>query len=381
MKLFYWCPIFTKVATEKAVINSALSISKYSKKKITPYLIDVIGEWEDTKYDFFKNEIKIHHLLKFKIIKYLPKLGYLKSRFSYLIIFILSVFKLHSFLKNERPEFLIIHLLTSIPLMLLLIFKYKTKFILRISGLPKLNFFRKLLWKLISKKIYYVTTPTFKTKNFLIDKNIFNKSKIRYLPDPVLNIKNTPKRNSNLNFKNRQSKRNKLIAIGRLTKQKNFEFLINAFSEIHKDFPNTTLLILGDGEEKEKLKSQISDLNLDNKISLQGYKKNIFYHLYHSDIFIMTSLWEDPGFVLIEAGYANNIILSSDCPNGPNEILDDGKNGYLFKSNSLIDFKLKFSQIQNSNETKLYEKKILLKKKIKDFTIYNHYKILSSLII
>ena len=68
-------------------------------------------------------------------------------------------------------------------------FYSKTKFILRISGLPKLNFFRKNIWRVLSKNLYLVTCPTQGTLNQLIHLNIFEKNKIFLLEDPVLNIK------------------------------------------------------------------------------------------------------------------------------------------------------------------------------------------------
>ena len=84
---------------------------------------------------------------------------------------------LKKLIDKEKPDFLIIHLITSLPLILLIFFNFNTKFILRISGMPKLNFFRKVLWKLISKKIYLVTCPTITTLNYLIS------LKYRYLKE------------------------------------------------------------------------------------------------------------------------------------------------------------------------------------------------------
>ena len=54
----------------------------------------------------------------------------------------------------------------------------------------------------------------------------------------------------------------------------------------------------------------------------------------NSEIFILSSLWEEVGFVMIEAAICNSYIISSDCPNGPKEFLNNGKNGILFKNNS-----------------------------------------------
>ena len=122
------------------------------------------------------------------------------------------------------------------------------------------------------------------------------------------------------------------------------------------------LLIIGDGENKKKLKDQIQRLNLNDKVFLVGFKKNIYDYLKNSKMFILPSLWEDPGFVLVEAGYMNLSILSSDCPNGPKELLDNQKNGFLFKTNSLKSFIENFELIENSNKDIIKKKKYLLKK-------------------
>ena len=56
MKLYYWCPFFSNIATEKAVINSIVSIKKFSHNKIDPLLLDVIGEWDLKKNDLEKKK-------------------------------------------------------------------------------------------------------------------------------------------------------------------------------------------------------------------------------------------------------------------------------------------------------------------------------------
>jgi len=156
--------------------------------------------------------------------------------------------------------------------------------------------------------------------------------------------------------------------------------MIKAFYELNKEYPKLSLIILGEGEQRKKLTKMIKKFNLQEKIFLMGYKKNIYEYLDKAKIFILSSLWEDPGFVLVEAGLANKIILSSDCPNGPSELLDNGKNGFLFKRNSMLDFLNKFREIQSSKENLIFQKKLSFKKKIKEYTLLNHYKILSSII-
>ena len=382
MKIYYWSPFFSNIATEKAVINSIDSINRYSNKKISASLLETIGEWKNQEKKILEKKINVKRISDFNLIKYLPKFGFIKSRISYLVVFLFTVYKLHRFLKTEKPDFLIIHLMTFIPLILLLFFNYKTKFILRISGFPKLNFLRINFWKFVGKKIFLITTPTKTTLELLQSSRIFDFDQLKYLPDPILDVKEIEKMKKEESFIEKEiSKKKTIISIGRLTKQKNFQFLINAFSIIQKKNSELNLCILGEGEDRTKLERQIKNLDLTDKVFLLGNKKNIYNYLKNSDIFILPSLWEDPGFVLIEAGYMNKLIISSDCPNGPKELLENGKNGFLFKSNSLDNFLSEFNNLKNCDENIIKNKKISFKKKIKEFTLLNHYKVLKSILI
>lgn len=357
MRVFYWCPFISNVATINAVIYSALSLKKFSNKKIDPVIINSLGEWHE-KTELDHNNIKKINFFKINIIKYLPKLGFLRSRFSYIIVFFLTVVKLHNVLKKEKPEYLIVHLITYVPLFLLFFFNYKTKIILRISGYPKLNIFRKFYWNLISNKIHLVTAPTKLTMEYIKKQKIFSENKIVFLPDPAIYVKKINNLiKQKIDLPKDISKENSIISIGRLTKQKNQIFLIKNFPNLLKKYKDLNLFILGDGECKNILQKEIDRNNLNSKVFLLGHIKNIFPFIKNSKMFILTSRWEDPGFVLIEAAYMNKTVLSSDCPNGPKEILNNEKNGFLFESNSKASFLKKFDEIQKS------EKSVLLKKK------------------
>ena len=150
-EVYYWSPCLTEVGTYKSTINSAISLAKYSNKQYSVKIINTCGEWDSQKDLFKKHKIELINL-GFNYFKFLPKTGFLKSRFSYLIIFILSFFPLMKLIRKEKPHFLIIHLLTVLPLFIEYLKKNKTKIVLRISGFPKLNFFRKMIWKISSEK-------------------------------------------------------------------------------------------------------------------------------------------------------------------------------------------------------------------------------------
>ena len=150
-KIFYWSPFLSPIATSRAVINSASSLIKFSQNYESS-ILNFFGEFNLYKDEIEKKNIKLLSCYKFKFSKYLPYHGKIKSRVSFIIFFILGFFPLRKIIKQNNPEFLVIHLITSLPLILLLLFDFKTKFILRVSGLPKMNFVRRNLWKLALKK-------------------------------------------------------------------------------------------------------------------------------------------------------------------------------------------------------------------------------------
>ena len=333
--IFYWSPCLNPVGTVKSTLNSAVSTMRYSGDKFEVTLINSCGEWDPYLEYLDKTNIKVVNF-KNKFFKYLPKKGYIKSRFSYLIIFFFCFIPLLKLLNRSKPDFLIAHLITSLPLIIMKFFKFKTKFILRISGMPKLNFFRKNFWKYISNDIYFVTCPSMELKLKLLEINLFNKNKLYFLPDAIIDInKFISQTKEKINNFDDFKKKRLIFAAGRLTKQKNFSYLIDEFASFCEKNEQFILLILGDGEEKKSLKKKIIEKKLQDKVYLIGYVDNVFKYFKKGEIFIVSSLWEDPGFVMIEAALSNLFVISSNCPNGPKEFLNHGKNGILFENNKI----------------------------------------------
>jgi hypothetical protein len=188
-KIFYWSPFTTsKIATVKAVINSAASLNKFSKKNhFKTCIIDAVHEWKDFENEIKEKNIELIYLNKDTFFNSFTKDGFMRSRIAYWYIFFKSFFPLIKVLQEKKPDYLIIHLITSLPLFLFTFKNFQSKLILRISGLPKMTFFRKLLWKLAVKNIYKITCPTYATyKN--LSKFEFLREKLCVLSDPILNI-------------------------------------------------------------------------------------------------------------------------------------------------------------------------------------------------
>ena len=368
-KIYYWSPYLTRVGTYKATINSLIGFAKYSKN-YEVHIINSCGEWNEAKNYLLNNNIKLINL-KYNYFRYLPKTGFLKSRLSFVLIFLTSIIPLIKLIINHKPDYLVTHLVSSLPLILIRILDTKTKLILRISGYPKLNFLRKLIWKFTSKKIHLVTCPSIELIKQLKEKRIFDENKLNFLPDPILNIKNILSKIKDGDTKDIDEANEYFISVGRLTKQKNFDYLIKEFQKFQKIHTSYKLLIFGDGEYEKKLNKLIINLDLENKVFLKGYSNNIYKYMKNAKAFILSSLWEDPGFVIVEAAMCNLFIISSDCKNGPSEILEYGKGGILYKSNQ--DNALFDALIKYINNEKKEIKKINVKKNIKKYSIFRHY--------
>ena len=373
-KNYFWSPhIDPQIATLKSVSNSLNSLTRYEKKSKN-FLINVFGEWDEYN---FQNIDKID-LTSSKNLKNRKFKGFINSRFLYLSIFFSSYFSLKKILIKNKPDFLIIHLITSIPILLFIFNKFKTELILRISGYPKLNFFRFWLWKIASNKIKYVVCPTMETKDFLLKKKIFNKEQLIFIPDPILNIKK-------INILKKEKLETKFekpfyLSVGRFTKQKNHIFLINFFSENLQYLENYKLVIIGQGELERDYYKIIKDKKLDNKIEILGYKKNIFNYLYNAKCVISCSLWEDPGFIMIESACVGTPIISSDCPSGPKEFIGKNENGFIFNSNDKVSFKKALDDFIISSKDSINKKLINAKKRSKLYTCFYNSKKLSNII-
>ncbi len=373
MKILIWAPFINKVGTTTNVINSIVALKKFSKKnEYSIDLIDVFGEWSEYKF----KDIRINklQLLNNKFIYQSKKDGFLRSRFFTLLIFFYSIIPLAKLLKKNNYDFIMAHLITSLPILLLSFLKIKTKLILCIAGFPKLTFFRSFFWKFFQKSINKIICPSKEAEDLFIKNLIFNRDKLFVIKDPHINIKKIIKKKNSNNDNLIQLPDDFIIAIGRLTIQKNYIFLLNAFKNILKEKNNLNLVIIGDGEDRKKIEKKILELEIKNKVFLLGYQSNIYAYLKKARCYISTSNWEGgPGLATLDAAFLNIPIICSNCRSGRKEFIGNNERGYIFDVNNLSSLLSQFDNFFNENQKELKNKLINSKKEVRNFTLFRYF--------
>lgn len=119
-----------------------------------------------------------------------------------------------------------------------------------------------------------------------------------------------------------------IVGVGRLTQQKNFSLLLDAFARVAKQ-KSVRLILVGEGPLLGDLKQQALSLGIADKVSFAGFQPNPLPFMNRASVLVMSSLFEGFGNVLVEALACGTPVVSVDCPYGPAEILEDGKYGRL----------------------------------------------------
>jgi len=151
------------------------------------------------------------------------------------------------------------------------------------------------------------------------------------------------------------------IAVGRLEKEKGFDLLIDAWKVVKKKHPEWILNIFGEGSLHDSIRKQIDDLNLADSIFLKKPVSNIAEKYIESSIFILSSRNEGFGLVLLEALALGVPVVSFNCNFGPEELIEDGQNGFLVETgNTEILAKKIITLIENENVRKKFSERALI---------------------
>ena len=320
--------IFSPTIEDGGVEKNLFNISNFFSKKIAN--IFLITANTDKKKKFNKG------------IKFLSPNNYYwihKSRFLKTLV---CIFLFINFFINNKKDITIFSFNSNLYAIIIGIL-FGCKVIVRSNTSPlsySYNIIKKIIFKYVLKFADKIIVNSVAFKNQM--KKEFNlNSKCIYNPLENINIINK-KANEKINFNFFRKKDLNIISIGRLVKQKDHLTLLKAMELLKNDI-KYKLLIVGDGEEEEKLKNYIMINSLKN-IKIISYKKNPYPYIKKSDLFILSSVNEGLPNALIEAMALKKFIISSDCLTGPREILLNEKYGFLFKVKNYKQLSLKIKK-------------------------------------
>ena len=124
-----------------------------------------------------------------------------------------------------------------------------------------------------------------------------------------------------------------VLAVGRLHEQKGFDLLLEAWQPIEKHYPEYTLRIVGEGPKRAELEAQIENLHLQH-VSLAGRAADMAKEYAVASLFVLSSRYEGLPLALIEAMWCDTPCVAFDCPQGPAELLADGR-GWLVENGNV----------------------------------------------
>ena len=154
-----------------------------------------------------------------------------------------------------------------------------------------------------------------------------------------------------------------ILTVGRLVTQKDHASLIKAFALLPKDI-NTKLVILGEGPLRAELEALVTQLKLDGRVLLPGFMVDPYPWFQSADLFVLSSLWEGFGNVIVEAFECGLPVVSTNCPSGPAEILDDGQFGKLVPVNDPAALAAAIAE-----SLKISHDRVALKRRAQDFSV------------
>lgn len=195
----------------------------------------------------------------------------------------------------------------------------------------KNKLFIQLLQKIIAKQSNAVVCCSQGVADdYLTRYNILRKkNKLHVIYNPIYEEQIIIKAQENVSGNYFKNDTYNIITVARFVPQKNLETLIRAFGIFIKKNHLSKLFIVGKGPDEHKLKTLANSLDLTDSVVFLGYQENPYAFVAQSNLFVLSSIYEGFGNVLVEAMAVGTNVVATNCPSGPSEIIENGKYGYL----------------------------------------------------
>jgi glycosyltransferase involved in cell wall biosynthesis len=295
----------------------------------------------DLAKGFLRNNYQVDFVLKKKGGEYLSKVPkQIKVYDLGASRLIASLLPLVSYLQKYKPDILIsgLELPNTIALISSLISHHKPKVIISIHNIVDSSFEKRNLKYgielLIQRLLFPKADVVICVSNGVAEdaQQYFNlpseKVRIIYNPVDIDKVRSKSKEKIGDRFIFDEANTYFIIGVGRLTPRKDFSTLIRAFNIAHHQVPSK-LIIFGEGEQRQELEELVQNLGLIDQVILPGYVPNPYIYMAHSDVLVVSSVEEGFGLVIIEALAVGCPVVSTNCPGGTMELLDNGEYGEI----------------------------------------------------
>lgn len=291
-------------------------------------------------HGFVKRELKVdlilHSLSGSFISQVPPEVRIIELPTSKLLI---GIFLLARYLKQEQPQFILsaLHFTNEVAIMAKYLARTKTK--VAVSEHNTLSIHASHLsgserWSPIAARLLYPWADKIITVS---NHSAQDLAKVTKIPLKKIEMIYNPAITPELSEKAQQTIEHPwfslgqppvILGVGRLTEQKDFQTLIRAFAKVI-EIQDARLMILGTGEDRNKLNNLVKELGLVDNVHFAGFSNNPYPYIAKSAVFVLSSLWEGLPTVIIEAMALGTPVVATDCPGGSAEILSGGKYGEL----------------------------------------------------
>ena len=287
---------------------------------------------------FEKQGIEVHNIIVLDVVSYtfsgkLVNLGTLKNKSNGVFNKLHRLLFLKKYLDENNFDFIIDFRFRNKPLQELLISKllYKSKTIFTVHSylidhyMPNWSFLTRFMYQ----DCYKMVTITNKSKELIEFKHHLNNVQTIYNPINIEEIQSKHHENIDLNF-------DFIIGIGQMeTNIKQFDKLIEAYSNSILPNQNIHLVLLGDGEQISILKALTKQKNIEEKVHFLGYQNNPYKYLRNAKFFVLSSQNEGLPNVILEALACEIPVVSFDCLSGPSEMIAHKQNGLLVQDQNV----------------------------------------------
>lgn len=253
------------------------------------------------------------------------------------------IIKLNKIVKNQSQDIFLSFLPVPSFMLLFLRKKIKVPIIVSVRNDPKIEYASKIFNVLMRFLYPRADGFVFQTEEA---KNYFNIIKIKtseVIPNPI-----------NEDFINQcftGDRKKKIVAVGRLTQQKNHMLLIDAFAQVADKHSEYKLIIYGEGPLRFELKNRIKELKMEDKIQLPGNVNNIKDHIIDATLFVLSSNYEGMPNALMEAMALGIPVISTDCPcGGPKYLIKNNQNGLLVPVNDCYQMSAAIEKVLSNND-------------------------------